>query len=1146
VTIEHGRVGRSISRALLCLAAATALFPHAFAQQYLLNRLDFAVGSDPRGTATADFNNDGRPDLAVVNEASNSVSVLIGQTSGSFGSASNYATGTGPYGIVAGDFNNDGKQDLAITNVFDNTVSILLGNGNGTFTIKSVPSVGSLPVAIVAGDFNNDGKLDLAVPNLAGNSVSVLLGNGDGTFQNQATYALPANSEPRAIVAGFFNSDGNLDLVVADNGTNLLSILLGSSSGTFTVQSTQPATGNQPFWIATGDFNGDHIVDLAVANSFDDTVSVLLGNGNGTFQSQVIFNVGVSPDYIWAGNLTMSGPADIVTANGGSNTISVLIGTGSGDFGNNSFQNHQDYATGGFPYSLVGADFNGDGIPDFAISNTVSNTATILLGDGDGTFTERKVTSTGLAPEGVATGNLNGDSNLDAAVADSTANSVSILLGNGDGTFTAGATLTTGLGPSGVVIADFNGDGILDVATANASANTVSVMLGTGGGSFQTHMDFATGASPAGLAAADVNNDGHIDLITANSAANTISVLIGSGSGTFNAHQDYAVGTMPVAVAVADFNKDGNQDLAVANSIGNTISVLLGNGTGTYTTPQTAYIVGYDPLGIAVGDMNNDSKLDIVTANGGGGSVAVLLGNGDGTFQKHVNFSVPGANNLALGDFNGDGKLDVVVTSSQTIDIDNDTSTVTVGVASVLLGSAGGTLQPHIDYGLGTKPFAVASGNFDTAGGLDFITTVLGSNAVAVFVNLPAIGLYPPSFNFETVGVGQQSTQTLTITNSGATALSISSITTTGDYSENAENCVTTLQQGASCTAMITFAPTQSGTRTGTASINDNAPASPQVLSLTGVGQSSGVTLSPTSLDFGSISVGTSSSPMPVTATNNGGVTVTITSITTTSQYTQTNNCGGSIGAGQSCTINVTFTPSQEGTVNGTLTVNDSANNSPQTATLTGVGLGPVAQLVPTSINFGDELINTTSPTQTVTLTNTGNATLNITNVSISTAFKLQNNCGTTLTAGSNCTMLVAFKPTSVGSFSGTLSVTDNAPGSPQTVSLSGFGTLVTLSPSSLNFGTVNVGQSSTPQSITVTNKSTNLPLSITGINIGGANPQDFSQTNNCPASLPAQSSCTVMVTFTPLVTGSLTAQLQVSDNGGGSPQTASLSGTGN
>ncbi len=1124
----------------------------AAAQEYIFNRVDFPVDSSPRGAVSADFNNDGRPDLAIVNEASNNVSILLGQTSGSFGTASNYATGTGPYGIVAGDFNNDGNQDLAITNVFDNTVSILLGNGNGTFTVKSVPTVGELPVAIVAGDFNNNGNLDLAVTNMAGNSVSVLFGNGDGTFQNQEVYSLtgcsnsggPSDCEPRAIVAGFFNGDNNLDLVVADNGGNALSVLLGSSTGTFTVQSTQYATGNQPFWIATADFNGDHILDLAVANNFDDTVSVLLGNGNGTFQTQVVQNLaqGAAPDYVWAGPLTAIGPASIVTANQGTNTISVLVGQGNG-----TFVNHQDYATGNFPYSLASNDFNGDGVPDFAISNTTSNTVTVLLGDGDNTFTERKVTNVGSGPEGVAVGNLNGDSNLDAAVADFTANSVQVLFGNGDGTFTTGPTLATGTGPTSVAIGDFNNDGILDIATAN-SANTVSVMLGTGDGNFGTHVDYAIGntgtcSGGIGLAAANLTNNGDLDLVATNCNANTVSVLLGNGNGTFQTHQDYPVGTTPVAVAIADFNNNGILDLAVANSVGNTISVLLGTGTGTFS-PPTSYICGYDPLGIAVGDFNNDGNPDIATANSGGGSVAILLGNGNGTFQNHMNFTVPGANNLAVGNFNSDNNLDVVVTSSQSFEV-NDVE-YSVGAASILFGNGNGTLLPPIEYGLGTKPFAVATGTFDTAGGTDFIATSFGSNAVGVFVNLPSIGLYPASFDFPNTGVGQQSSQTLTITNSGVTPLSISSLLTSGNYNEQGGNCVTTLQPATNCTATVTFVPTTTGTQTGTLTVNDNAPASPQALPLTGVGTSSGVTLSTSSLIFPNTPVGTSSASMPVTVTNNGSTTVTITSITTPSEYPETNTCGTSLGANQSCQINVTFSPTQEGTVSGTLTVTDSASNSPQTASLTGVGTEAIAQLLPTTINFGDELVNTTTPTQTVTLTNTGNVTLNITNVSISGAFKLQNNCGSTLTAGNNCTMLIAFKPTGVGSFSGSLSVTDNAPGSPQTVSLSGAGTLVVLSPASLSFGSVAVGQSSTPQNISVENRSTTLTLTISSITIAGNDPNDFSQTNNCPSSLPSQSTCTVTVTFTPQVTGSLTAQLQVADNGGGSPQIASLSGMGN
>lgn len=1126
-----GVIARFLSLALGCLAVVSAFAPRAVAQEYLFNQLNLPADSNPRGVATADFNNDGRPDLAVVNQGSDNVSVLLGQASGIFEAATNYATGSGPYAIVAGDFNNDGNQDLAIANLFDNTVSILLGNGNGTFTLHSSPAVGQLPVALVAGDFNNDGKLDLAVTNMAGNSVSALSGKGDGTFQTQVVYPLASNAEPRAIVAGFFNSDNNLDLAVANNGTNNLSILLGSSSGTFTVQSTQPATGNEPIWIATADFNGDHIADLAVANNFDNTVSVLLGNGNGTFQTQTKSNVGSSPDYVWAGPLTSNGVADIVTANEGANTISVLIGTGAG-----TFQTHQDYNTGDFPYAMASADFNGDGVPDFAISNTLSNNVTVLIGDGDGTFSERKVTTTGLSgPDGVAVGSLKGDGNLDAAVANVSSNSVAVLFGNGDGTFTAGPSLTTGTGPSGVVIGDFNGDGIMDIATAN-EANSVSVMLGAGGGTFDSHVDYSTGnlgtvTVGVGLAAADVNLDGKLDLVATNSNANTVSVLLGNGDGTFKAHKDYAVGTTPVAVAIADFNGDGKPDLAVANSIGNTISVLLGTGTGSFST-QTPYIVGYDPLGIAVGDFNNDKIQDIATANSGGGSLAILLGNGDGTFQNHTNFGVPGANGLALGDFNGDGKLDAVLTSSS-------------GTASVVLGNGNGTFMAHEDYTLGTKPSAVATGTFDTAGGLDFIATSFGSNAAAVFLNLPVIALYPTTFNFGTVNVGQMSSQNLTITNSSGTPLNISSLKTTGDFSDNAENCVASLLPGASCTAIITFSPTQAGMRTGTATVTDNSPSNPQVLSLTGTGQG-GVSLTPTSLTFTGVAVGTTSAPQTLTLTNNGTTSITISSIVASPNppfaYSST-TCGSSLGAGASCTISVTFTPQNTQLASGTLSVTDTGAGSPQTSSLSGTGLGPVASLSPTSLTFGDVVTGHTSPSQTVVLSNTGNATLNISSVTVSQQYGVQSQCGTTLSAGATCNILVAFRPTMIGLVTGTLTVTDNAPGSPQTASLTGYGTVVQLSPSSLNFGTVTVGQSSSPMNITLTNKGSNQSLSITGII--STDPTDFPETNNCPSSLGAGLSCTITVTFTPQTTGLLSAQIQVSDSGGGSPQTAALSGTG-
>jgi hypothetical protein len=181
-----------------------------------------------------------------------------------------------------------------------------------------------------------------------------------------------------------------------------------------------------------------------------------------------------------------------------------------------------------------------------------------------------------------------------------------------------------------------------------------------------------------------------------------------------------------------------------------------------------------------------------------------------------------------------------------------------------------------------------------------------------------------------------------------------------------------------------------------------------------------------------------------------------------------------------------------------------------------------------------------------VTLTNTGNITLNITSiVSSSKTFPLSNRCGSTLGAGNSCTFQVEFKPTTAGTSTGTITLTDNAPGSPQTVPLTGTGTVVSFSPTSLSFGTVNVGSSSAPQNVTMTNNSGGQTMSITGISITGANASSFSEINNCGGSLGPGASCTITVTFTPTTSGPLTANVSVADNGGGSPQTVPLSGTG-
>jgi hypothetical protein len=204
----------------------------------------------------------------------------------------------------------------------------------------------------------------------------------------------------------------------------------------------------------------------------------------------------------------------------------------------------------------------------------------------------------------------------------------------------------------------------------------------------------------------------------------------------------------------------------------------------------------------------------------------------------------------------------------------------------------------------------------------------------------------------------------------------------------------------------------------------------------------------------------------------------------------------------------------------------------------------PGITISPSSLTFGTQLIGTTSASQTVTITNTGTATLVLTRIATTGDFLKTNQCPTSLAVGASCQVLVSFSPRGKGVRSGTLSVTDNAPGSPQSIPLTGTGTVVSLSSTALNFGNQAVGTTSTPQTVTITNNAV-VTLTLNGGNITGANAGDFAMTTTCGSSLAPGASCMFSVTFTPTATGSRSAMLNISDNGGGSPQIVALSGNG-
>jgi hypothetical protein len=265
-------------------------------------------------------------------------------------------------------------------------------------------------IGVAQADFNGDGNLDLAVSNYSTESVSIFLGKGDGTFQAAQNISLSGpNGGPYGVVTGDFNNDGNIDIAVGYEGSNI-SILLGNGDGTFQTPQTVTA-GNYALELTTGDFNGDGNLDLAVTNNDDGTVSVLLGKGDGTFNTAVTYSVPSNSRFIHTADLNGDGKLDLVACTYEGPDISVLLGNGDG-----TFQTAVEYTTGKNLVDVAIGDFNGDGKLDMIASANADTNVYLLLGNGDGTFQTAQAIAVGFTTYEIATADLNADGQLDLAV----------------------------------------------------------------------------------------------------------------------------------------------------------------------------------------------------------------------------------------------------------------------------------------------------------------------------------------------------------------------------------------------------------------------------------------------------------------------------------------------------------------------------------------------------------------------------------------------------------------------------------------------------------------------------------------------------------------------------------------------------------
>jgi hypothetical protein len=796
----------------------SATFGGFFAAPFYSSLPDTACVVDPNNcgvaaTVSADFNKDGKPDLAVV-EYDGTLNILLNDGAGGFlpPAVNSSALALSPQvGFISvTDFNNDGYPDLIILDNFNNAFIVFLNRGDGTFAAGiGVPSSANGSIgALAVGDVNGDGKPDVAV--ISYNSVmfqpstvtlQVFLGNGDGTFKSPAqalsqSFNLPVpigvEIVPNGLALVDLNNDKKLDLVyvlgesISDTAGQVNAfVALGNNDGTFRgFGSASPVlTINTPLEnSAPPPSGGVYAYDLNEDNKPDLILSVLgrdsgvysaLGNGDGTFQSGVdALGASAAAYQLAFADVNGDGYPDMICE---SDYLAIYAGHGDGTFGA-SLGNYVISATSAESLSI--GDFNGDGILDIV---QAYEQASVLFGKGDGTFLGASMLSSTTAPTAgpenillFAAGDVNGDGNTDVIALN--ANGLEPLmtgLSDGNGNFTYTVAFPPDQYPDLLFAepftADFNGDGYQDIILV--ATNGLAVALSHGDGTFQSPVSIPLGSLNCILnyaASGDLLANGHQDIVLtypgdsscggSGSVPSGYFVILGNGDGTFAAPQFYAFGAELYSAVLADLNGDGRMDLLLDDvpfdgSGPFAVYYLPGNGDGTFGSPFTASS-GFIISQVLVGDFNQDGKQDLVLLSEGDPSslatagILVYPGQGDGTFGSPTllaagNFFLNGV----LTDVNGDGLPDLVVGLYGT----NGTGAGSYLGLSALLGQGGGAFSPPINTLIpgGILSYNVFSGSFLSDGAPDIV--LQGGFGPALYLNQSgtsvALTTAPPSVN---------------------------------------------------------------------------------------------------------------------------------------------------------------------------------------------------------------------------------------------------------------------------------------------------------------------------------------------------------------------------------------------------------------
>jgi hypothetical protein len=636
------------SRVVLFRGTGTGSFDAA-------SQITLPTAVSPFGITSADFNRDGRLDLAVANQNSNNVSVLLANNAGSFGARQSRLNNQ-PVTLAAGDFNGDGIADAIVGGTTPSSFSgstsnlaLYINDGNGNFIApQNLTILNNNNSSLLAADLNGDSRLDLIAYGSgnfgSNNSISVYINNGTQTPFTAPATAYNFAGFPAGISVGDFNRDGRRDILAALPNNNSVALLLGAANGTFTATATNFAVANQPGITGVGDFNADGFLDAAIATgsggSSNASILILLGNGAGSFtQTSPSVAIPNSPSSMVVADFNSDGRLDVAVATGGSfnnTTGSVMVAFGTGD---GRLANPIGFAVGNNPRSLRVADFNGDSRPDLAVANRSSNSVSLLINNGAGSFTTSNYLA-GVFPNAMEVGDFYPDGKID------------ILTANQFGGITTVNQTTTNVGSLSLLITsckeaitktDYNGDGRTDFAVFRPSTGTWFV---TGNGVDYSQQQF--GASEDIPVPADYDGDGETDFAVFR-PSNRTWYIFRSTTNNSRAVQWGAAGDIPVP---GDYNGDGRVEVAVFRPSNGTWYILPNLAPSQFLALRWG--AGGDVPVQA--DYDGDGRTDLAVFRAGTWFILNSSNNSFRAQQFGLATDIP-----VVGDYDGDGKSDLAV-----------------------------------------------------------------------------------------------------------------------------------------------------------------------------------------------------------------------------------------------------------------------------------------------------------------------------------------------------------------------------------------------------------------------------------------------------------------------------------------------------